>query len=106
MYDHLEIKFRSRKLEKAFRSKKERVSRWGEAVAEKFILRIQVLQAILCLEDLRQFSFLRFHSLKGSRKGQYAVDIHDRWRLVFTLQEDEDGGEAILILEVSNHYGD
>jgi proteic killer suppression protein len=32
---------------------------------------------------------LRFHALKGDRKGQYAVSVSGNWRIVFEFEGDD-----------------
>ena len=47
---------------------------------------------------------LHCHPLTGDRKGQYAIKLDSRVRLVFTVE-----GAAVDIVniqEVSKHYGD
>ncbi len=41
------------------------------------------------------------HPLAGRHKGHYAIDLHGRWRLIVSIDN-----ETIRIEEVSNHYGD
>jgi proteic killer suppression protein len=39
---------------------------------------------------------LRFHALKGDRKGQYAVSVSGNWRIVFEF-DGEDATEVDLV---------
>jgi plasmid maintenance system killer protein len=50
--------------------------------------------------ELYTFSF-DFHPLKGDREGQYSLTVLGRWRLILTVE----GDDAVVIEEVSNHYG-
>ena len=40
------------------------------------------------LEDLRPFSFLRLHPLKGTKRGRWAVDVSGNWRLTFSINSE------------------
>ena len=50
------------------------------------------------------FRHLGLHPLTGDRKGQYAVTLHDRWRLIFTIHGTPPS--RVHIEEVTIHYGD
>ncbi len=98
----MEVSFRTRKLQKCFEQSVEAKKRWGTDVARKYI------KAIIFIQITREFSHLykartwRLHPLEGKRKGRYAMDLHDRWR----LEIEREGDTAIRILEVTNHYDD
>jgi len=57
------------------------------------------------VERLMAFGSLHYERLRGDRHGQSSVRIgyNSPYRLVFT---EHDGGVRILIIEISNHYGD
>ncbi|MHB8840749.1 MAG: type II toxin-antitoxin system RelE/ParE family toxin [Candidatus Aquicultor sp.] len=99
MYD---IEFKTKKLERCYL-----VSQYGQRVlgpdiARKYIERINILRSIESLDDLNAFPQLRFHSLKGDREGQYAINLTGYVRLIFTLQGSE--MQVICIEEMSKHY--
>lgn len=66
---------------------------------------INTLSSVDCIEDLHAFRSLNYEHLKGDRKEQSSVRIgySSPYRLIFT---EHDGGIRILIIEISNHYGD
>ena len=80
------------------------VREWGADIARKYVDRINILKAINGLDALRSFPSLRYHPLKGDRKGQHAVTLTGRYRLIFTLRGER--MKIIRIEEVSKHYGD
>ncbi len=45
--------------------------------------RLNVLNAVATLNDLRNNPGARLHRLKGDRAGQWAIAINDQYRLVF-----------------------
>ena len=63
--------------------------------------RMDDLEAALDINDLSPLKSVNLHPLKGSRKGQYAVNANGPWRVVFTPTED--GFENVEI--VNYHKG-
>lgn len=45
----------------------------------------------------------RLHPLKGDRRGQFALTLVGRYRLIL---ERGDSDDAVVLLEVSSHYDD
>jgi len=99
----LEVTFRSRQLQRAFVESNQAVRLWGEAVARRYIIRIVTLQSVRDFEEVRRLASLRAHPLRGERKGQWALDLTARYRLIVRPSRD---GEQVMIAEVSSHYGD
>jgi hypothetical protein len=57
------------------------------------------------VEDLRRTEVLRFHPLKGARKGEHAIWLTNRARLIVTFADK--AMTVVRIEEVSvDHYGD
>jgi len=77
---------------------------WGSVVARKYVQRIDILQEASDLAETEALPGLECHPLKGKRKGQFAVTLHDRWRLIFSFMGS--GAKVIRIEEVTKHYGD
>lgn len=89
--------------------------RLGKRVANKLFQRMEWLSAANNLHIFNtQYAFLRIHKLKGNYKDCYAIDITERYRIVFyPCNEDGEYDQSdfryvsiITILEVNNHYGD
>ena len=100
----MEIAFGTKKLERCYREHEYGRRTWGEAVARKYVQRIDLLQEAANMLEVERLPGLNCHPLKAERAGQYAVTLLGRWRLVFTLQGNT--AEIIRIEEVSKHYGD
>ena len=77
---------------------------WGPDVARKYIQRIDLLQEASSMDEIRRLPGLDCHPLKGRKVGQYGITLHDRWRLIFSLQGER--AKVIRVEEVSKHYGD
>ena len=100
----MEITFKTKKLEKQFLESKFAVKAYGQEVAKKYIMCINILQSAKSFEELYQIPTLKFHPLKANREGEYAIKLTDFYRLIIT----NDGGvfDIAKIEEVSKHYGD
>jgi len=99
----LEICFRTKKLQKQYENAKEAEKAYGAQVARKYIQRIGLLKAAKSFDELYLIPSLKFHPLKGNRKGEYAMKLTGFWRLIIT--KDGDMFDIAKIEEVSDHYG-
>lgn len=100
----MEVEFATKKLEGCYRDFAQGVRAWGLPVARKYVLRINILQEATDLAEIEALPGLGCHALKGKRKDQFAVTMHDRWRLIFSLRGQL--ARVIRIEEVTKHYGD
>lgn len=100
----MEVKFRTKKLERCYMCYQQGCRAWGTDVARKFILRVDLLQESSDMTEIRRLPGLDCHPLKGRREGQYSITPHDRWRLIFTMERER--AKVICVEEVSKHYGD
>ena len=98
----MEVAFASNSLRRCYETHAEAVREWGSTVARKYIQRVNVLYAAREFADLYTIKSLRVHKLKGDLEGQYAITIHDRWRLLLSRLADD----RVRIEEVTKHYGD
>jgi proteic killer suppression protein len=100
----VEVTFAAKKLEKCYLEFAAGVRTWGQAVARKYIQRVDILQEAVSIEEIRRIPELGFHPLKGDKKGQFGMILHDRWRLTISLCGTK--ARMIRIEEVTKHYGD
>ncbi len=98
----MEVVFGSRSLRRCYEQRAEAARGWGPVVGRKYIARVNVLYAVKEFNDLRSVRSLRLHELKGQRKGQYAITVHDRWRLIIVQVAEG----KVRVQEVTQHYGD
>ena len=61
---------------------------------------LDALDAAINPEDM-DLPGLRFHQLKGDRKGQYSLTVTGNWRIVFGWEE----GDAVHVEWVDYHEG-
>ena len=85
--------FSDRDTERLFND--EAVRRFGtiERVARR---KLQLLDAVTRLEDLRVPPGNRLEALRGNRAGQHSIRINDQWRLCFRWS---DGAHEVEIVD-------
>ena len=62
---------------------------------QKLRIRLAALDTATCIDDMDLPGY-RLHSLKGSRKGIWAIDVSKNWRLTF---EFKDGNAYVVDYE-------
>ncbi|MBI4720688.1 MAG: type II toxin-antitoxin system RelE/ParE family toxin [Chitinivibrionia bacterium] len=100
----MEVRFRTRTLQKQYEVSAEAIQAYGEPVARKYILRVGIIKSARDIEELKRMPSLRCHALKGDRKGFWAINLTGFHRLIFTLEGKR--LEITRIEEVSKHYDD
>lgn len=110
----MEITFTDKKLEKLANDDRKLVKEFGKLRADKINARLAQLRFANTLEDVRHLPG-NYHELTGNRKGQWACDLDQPYRLVFTPHENpipaNDHGQyvwmeitGVEIVEVVNYH--
>ena len=113
----MEIQFSSRTLARSCNSEKELSRTWGRQRGRLIARRLQQLSAATSLKEMEFLPAAKFHALKGSRAGQFAVDADYPYRLVFVVVHNpapirSNGGidlgrvTKIKVIEVINYHDD
>ncbi len=71
-----------KKLSKVHLNNKKIIQEYGKLRGEKIIKRLQQLKIAETLEEVRNLPG-NFHELIGNRKGQWACDLDQPYRLIF-----------------------
>ena len=100
----MQIRFKTRKLEKQYLNAKEAEKAYGRQVARKYIQRVTILKQARCFEDLYAISVLKLHPLKGDCDGEYAIALTGFYRLI--IRNVDEVYDIVRIEEVNKHYGD
>jgi proteic killer suppression protein len=92
----LEIRYRSRRLEKQLTDSKAMIKSFG-LLARKINQRIKDLAGAENLAVMRAIPAARCHELAADRKGELAVDVSENFRLTFQpdhapVPQKNDGG--------------
>jgi len=100
----MEIRFRTRKLQKQYQNSREAEKVYGPEVARKYIQRINILKQVRDINEVCALPGLRCYPLKGNRQRQWTVKLTGYHRLIFTLEGKK--SDIACIEEVSKHYDD
>lgn len=82
----MNLTFVDNKLGKLVNDDRKLTKELGKIRAQKLTLRLQQLRDATTLEDVRNLAG-RYHELKGDRKGEWACDLDQPYRLVFRPHE-------------------
>ena len=110
----MEVRYKSKELQKCAEKGGYAQKKLGRDQAEKFLLRIGALLDADSFENLRNVPG-HFHELTGRRKGQWAFDLNQPYRLIVTpltlpIQTDSDGKYIWLeirdavVVEIVNYH--
>lgn len=97
----MEVEFRTRRLERCYHEPAFARRAWGERVARRYVERTQAIVRSRSFAELRAIPALRVHPLRGDRSGLHSLTLTGRWRLVVEVLD-----ARVIIVEVTNHYGD
>ena len=61
--------------------------------------RLEILEAVISLEDLRALPSNRLEALKGNRVGQYSIRINQQWRMCFKWPQGASGPSELEIVD-------
>ena len=100
----MEIEFQNKKLRKLAENERKCRKELGERRATLFLQRIDDLVNANTLEDVRYLPG-NYHGLSANRKGQWACDLDQPYRLIFQPLEnpiptDDNGGYIWVALSV------
>lgn len=110
----MKITFADKKLEKLVNDDRKMLKEFGKLRAEKIKARLAQLRFATTLEDVRYLPG-NYHELISNRKGQWACDLDQPYRLVFTPHENpiptnEDGQyiwleiTGVEVIEIINYH--
>ena len=111
----MDIEFQNKKLQKLAENERKCYKQLGELRARLFLQRIDDLYTANTLEDVRYLPG-NYHELSANRKGQWACDLDQPYRLIFQPLEnpnpiDENGRYiwvkiiGVEIIEITNYHG-
>jgi len=111
----VKITFNDKRLEKLANNYKKCQREMGQTRARFYNKRLGDLRNACTLEDVRHLPG-HYHELSGNRKGQWACDLDQPYRLVFTPHEKpiptDNAGKYIWmeikgveIIEIANYHG-
>jgi proteic killer suppression protein len=100
----MDVTFRTNALRACYEREDKAISLWGPKIGRQYRKRINDLYAATDHRTLYALRHLRFHELGGDRKGQYAINLDNAWRLIVTFGNAQ--FTVVRVEEVTDHYGD
>jgi proteic killer suppression protein len=98
------FEFANRKMERMYTEEKG-ARRYPPRVVDAFFGVIRAIESAEDERDLRKLKHLHFEKLKDGRQHQRSLALHDPFRLVVQLREDEDGAYLLVEEIVDYHEG-
>lgn len=98
----MQVKYKTNKLEKICTVYEEARKKYGDKMAEKIHQRIGEITSAESVEVMVQFRLGRCHALAGERKGEYAVDLVQPYRLIFEKVGDDI--QIARIVEIGDYH--
>ena len=110
----MKVTYKNKKLQKYAEDASFSVRKLGVIRSELYLKHVGDLMAAETLEDVRNLPG-RFHELKGNRKGQWACDLDQPFRMIFVPHEEPiptnpDGQyiwieiKGVEIIEIDNYH--
>lgn len=111
----MDVTYKNNKLRKYAEDAKFSIQKLGKRRSELYLQRIGDLMAAQTLEEVRNLPG-RYHELTENRKGQWACDLDQPYRLIFEPHEDPiptnaDGQyiwleiKGVEIIDIDNYHG-
>ena len=100
----MDITYTSKKLEKICENKKVAVKTYGPDMAKKITMRLNEIGASDTVEEMIQYQIGRCHALVGDRQGEYAVDLVQPFRLIFTKDDETKQIKVVKIMEITDYH--
>lgn len=99
----LRFQFKKKKLEALYTEEKDAHKYPG--VVDDFFEVMAIIDAAVDERDLYAQKGLRFEKLKGKRgkEGQRSLRLNDQWRLILTVDEDEQGN-YLTIIDIEDYH--
>ena len=98
----MDIMYKNKKIERICTDAKAADKAYGNAMAEKIHMRIDQISAADSVEMMIQYHIGRCHPLTNNRKGQYAMDLVQPYRLVF--EKHGDTLQIAHIMEIVDYH--
>src|SRR5436190_347658 len=72
-------------------------------IVRAFRMRMQAIRAASNENDSRALESIRFEKLQGDRGRQYSMRLNDQFRLIFQIEESNQGNIIIILAIEDDH---
>ena len=98
----MQFRFKSRKLEQLYYNDKDD-HHYPSDVVGVFFEVMATLAAATDERDLYAFKGLHFEKLKGKRKNEHSLRLNDQFRLIVTIEQDEQE-KFLFIISIEDYH--
>lgn len=98
----LAVKYKSNKLERVCTNYSFAKKEYGDRMAILIHQRLDQIRSATSVEMLVQFSIGRCHPLQGNRKGEYAMDLVQPYRMIFEQNDKEI--QVVKIIKIEDYH--
>ncbi len=98
----MEIEYKSKQIQKVCEDYNVARKKHGQRMAEKIDQRISEIRAADSVEQMIQFKIGGCHLLRQDRKGQYAVNLEQPYRLIF--EQKDNTIQIVRIIEIVDYH--
>ncbi|WP_323985029.1 type II toxin-antitoxin system RelE/ParE family toxin [Fusibacter ferrireducens] len=96
------MKYKSNKLERVCTNYSFAKKEYGDQMAILIHQRIDQIRSATSVEMLVQFSIGRCHPLRGNRKGEYAMDLVQPYRMIFEQKDKKI--QVVRIIKIEDYH--
>ena len=96
----MEIRFRTRRLQRAFAERNRAVREWGPVTGQRYVDRVETLETTARVLDLFAIRSLNFHPLTGDRSAQYSLRLTGQMRMIVTIEDER----TLIVEEVVDYH--
>ncbi|MBF0543737.1 MAG: type II toxin-antitoxin system RelE/ParE family toxin [Candidatus Riflebacteria bacterium] len=103
----MEFEFSDKHLKTLYETGQDKKLRLPQGLAQKFVERVNRIEAAVTIYDLRIPPSMAFESLDGY-ENRFSIRINDQYRLIFEIdfRDRERTFGKVSILKISKHYED
>lgn len=100
----MRFQFKTKKLEALYKEEKN-AHKYPNDVIDNFFEVMEILDAIPDERALYQYKGIRFEKLKGKRgkQEQRSIRLNKQWRLILTIEKDEEGN-FIFLIDIEDYH--
>ena len=98
----MRFRFTDAKLQALYTDKKG-AERYEQNVVKGFFRVMSIIANASDPRDLRAFKSLHFEKLSGDRTDQHSLRLNGQWRLIITLERD-DQEHSVIVIEIVDYH--
>ncbi len=98
----MDFQFKNRKLE-ALYTHERGAEAYPEAVIQAFFEVMVIIESAPDERSLYAIKGLHFERLKGKRSSEQSIRLNNQWRLIVSLEKDQEG-KFLVILDIEDYH--